>query len=113
LGTSLRDKREKQHAVGLNDEQHDLSGRVGSHPRNATSEQDTHEDGQVEADDVLNQSTQRNVAISTAARFRPERCRQIASALKRPLIVSARALSYEFPTLPTEGTSFASAERWV
>jgi hypothetical protein len=37
----------------------------------------------------------------------------ISSVLYRPLIVSARALSYELPTAPTEGWMPASARRSV
>jgi hypothetical protein len=53
---------------------------------------------------LLNQSTQRSVAISTADTLGQDRCRQITSALQRPLIVSAKALSWLSPTLPTDGT---------
>ncbi len=61
----------------------------------------------------LNQSTHSRVANSTASRLRHGPRRWITSALNKPLIVSARALSYESPTLPTEGSMPASASRSV
>jgi hypothetical protein len=43
----------------------------------------------------------------------PGAVRRMTSALNRPKIVSARALSYESPTLPTDGSMPASAKRSV
>src|ERR671911_1136274 len=61
----------------------------------------------------LNQSTHARVANSTASKLRHGPQRWITSALSGALIVSARALSYESPTLPTEGSMPASASRSV
>lgn len=62
---------------------------------------------------ILNQSTHSKVAYSTASKLRhgPRRC--VISASNSPLIVIASALSYEFPTLPTDGAIFVSANRSV
>src|SRR5213594_3263858 len=60
----------------------------------------------------LNQSTHSSVAYSTASRCRHGPRRWITSVLYRPMIVSANALSYESPTLPTDGSAPASASRW-
>ena len=51
---------------------------------------------------LLNQSTHSSVAYSTASRLRHGPRRQITSALYRPLIDSAIALSYESPVVPTD-----------
>jgi hypothetical protein len=59
----------------------------------------------------LNQSTHSKVAYSTSSRpFQGPR-RRMSSALYRPTMVSASALSYESPTEPTEETAPASASR--
>ena len=60
---------------------------------------------------VLNQSTHSRVAYSTVSKLRQSPRRWMTSALNRPLIVSARALSWEAPTLPTDGAILASASR--
>src|SRR6266849_5282533 len=62
---------------------------------------------------VLNQSTQSSVANSTASRCRHGPLRRITSVLNRPMMVSASALSYESPRLPTDGAMPASASRSV
>jgi hypothetical protein len=62
---------------------------------------------------VLNQSTHARVANSTASNERHGLRRWITSVLNRPMIVSARALSYASPTLPTVGSIPASARRSV
>lgn len=51
----------------------------------------------------LNQPTPVRVAHSTVSRPCQD-FRWIASAFYSPLVVSAKALSYESPTLPTEGS---------
>src|SRR5215211_1721341 len=58
----------------------------------------------------LNPSTHSSVANSTASRDRHGPRRWITSALSRPLIVSASALSKLSPTLPTEGSMPAAAK---
>src|SRR5687768_8372297 len=62
---------------------------------------------------LLYQSTHSRVANSTLSKERHGPRRYITSALKRPMTVSARALSYESPTLPTDGSIPASARRSV
>src|ERR671910_1212647 len=62
---------------------------------------------------LLNQSTHSRVASSMASKLRHGPRRWITSALNKPLIVSARALSYESPVLPTDGSMPASASRSV
>src|SRR3954447_15248365 len=62
---------------------------------------------------VLYQSTHSRVANSAASMLRHGPRRRITSVLNRPLIVSASALSYESPTLPTEGSIPASSRRSV
>jgi hypothetical protein len=62
---------------------------------------------------LLDQSTQLRVAHSTSSRVRHEGRRWITPALFRPLMGSASALSYESPTLPTEGSRPAWAKRSV
>jgi len=62
---------------------------------------------------VLNQSTHSRVAHSTASKLRQGPRRWMTSALQRPLIVSAKALSWLSPTLPAEGSMPASASRSV
>ena len=59
---------------------------------------------------LLNQSTQSRVANST---LRQGPRRRMISDLNRPMMVSARALSYESPTLPTEDSIPASRSRSV
>jgi hypothetical protein len=51
----------------------------------------------------LNQSTHAAVASSTPSTVRHGLRGLINSVLYRPLIVSARALSYELPIAPTDG----------
>src|SRR4249920_2416464 len=60
---------------------------------------------------LLNQSTHSSVAYSTASNDRHGPRRWMTSVLNRPITVSASALSYESPTLPTEGSMPASASR--
>ena len=62
---------------------------------------------------MLNQSTHSRVASSMASKLRHGPRRWITSALNKPLTVSARALSYESLTLPTDGSMPASASRSV
>lgn len=57
---------------------------------------------------LLSRSTHSRVAYSTASSDCHEPRRWMTSALNSPMIVSARALSYESPTLPTEGSMPAS-----
>ena len=52
---------------------------------------------------LLYQSTQVSVAISTSSMVRQGPRFRITSVLHNPLMVSAKALSYESPTLPTDG----------
>ena len=60
---------------------------------------------------MLNQSTHASVANSTASMCRHGPRRRITSVLNRPMIVSARALSYASPRLPTASAMPASASR--
>ena len=53
------------------------------------------------------------VANSTSSRVRYGPWSRMTSALKSPKIVSARALSYESPLLPTEDSIAAAASRFV
>ena len=60
---------------------------------------------------LLNQSIHSRVANSTALKVRHEPRRWMTSALNRPLMVSASALSQLSPTLQTDGSIPASARR--
>ena len=62
---------------------------------------------------LLNQSTHSRVANSTASRCRHGPLRRMTSVLNNPITVSASALSYESPTLPTDGAMPASSKRSV
>ena len=62
---------------------------------------------------LLNQSTHSRVANSTASRLRHGPRVRITSVLYSPMMDSARALSYESPTLPTDCSMPASAKRSV
>ena len=62
---------------------------------------------------LLNQSTHSRVANSTASRLRHGPRVRITSVLYSPMMDSARALSYESPTLPTDCSMPASARRSV
>jgi hypothetical protein len=63
---------------------------------------------------LLYQSTHSTAAISTSSTLRPgSRYRRMSSVLYGPWIVSVKALPYESPTLPTEGSMRASRRRSV
>ena len=62
---------------------------------------------------LFHHATHSAVALSTSAAVRHGPRRRISSALYKPLIVSARALSYESPLEPTELAMPASASRAV
>src|SRR3954466_4809850 len=62
---------------------------------------------------LLYQSTHSRVANSTASNERHGPRRWITSVLTSPITVSASALSYESPTLPTDGSMPASMRRSV
>jgi len=61
----------------------------------------------------LNQSTYSRVAYSTWSRLRHGPLLRISSVLYNPITDSARALSYESPTDPTDGEIPVSTRRSV
>jgi len=60
---------------------------------------------------LLNQSIQDRVANSTSSALFQGPSLRMTSVLYRPLIVSAIALSYESPRLPTQALNPASDKR--
>lgn len=62
---------------------------------------------------LLNQSTQQSVSNSTCSTLRQDPVLPITSVLYSPMVVSASALSYDSPTLPTEGSTPAASNRSV